>query len=171
MKNDKVLNIAIIEDDQFYATLLSSLLTSKIKINVSTFYCGEDFLKVDMSFFDIVVLDLNLDSEGDLLLSGRNMLRILDKKSPDLKVIVLTSEDEIQSAIEVLKNGAVDYIVKNENAIDRLVASINSIKDFNQISNNIDQNTEIEVKTRRSFILKSGFLLVIVIISILMLSR
>lgn len=171
MKNDKILNIAIIEDDQFYATLLSSLLTSKIDINVSMFSCGEDFLKEELSLYDIVILDLNLESDGDIQLSGRNMLRILDKKSSDVKVIVLTSEDEIQSAIEVLKNGAVDYVVKNEGAIDRLVDSIKCIKDFNQINSSIGEKSEKEKKARRSFILKSFLLVVIVVISYLMLSR
>lgn len=129
------------------------------------------FLEGDASLYDIVILDLNLECEGDMLLSGRNVLNILAEKASDLKVVVLTSEDEIQSAIEVLKNGAVDYIMKNDRAIDRLVESINSIKDFNQISSRIEKNSELKNKAIRRFMLKALLLVVIVVISYFMLSH
>ena len=169
MDTEKIINVAIVEDDMFYAKLLSTLLNSKININISTFNCGEVFLKENLDTYDIAILDLNLECEGDMSLTGRNMLRILDKKAATLKVIVLTSEDEIQSAIEVLKIGAVDYIVKNDDAIDKLVSSIKCINDFNHISSNIQKNSGLEKKARRNFVLKALVLVVIVVISYLLL--
>jgi DNA-binding NtrC family response regulator len=55
----------------------------------------------------IVFLDLNMPN-----LSGRDLLPILVHKHPDVPVIVVTGVDEVKTAVQCMREGAFDYLVK-----------------------------------------------------------
>src|ERR1041384_679154 len=57
--------------------------------------------------FDVVFLDLKLDNE-----SGLNLLPELLKRDPQLEVVVFTAYASIETAVEAMRRGAVDYIPK-----------------------------------------------------------
>src|ERR1041384_4274050 len=57
--------------------------------------------------FDVVFLDLKLDNE-----SGLNLLPQLLKLNPQLEVVVFTAYASIETAVEAMRRGAVDYIPK-----------------------------------------------------------
>ena len=55
-------------------------------------------------------------------MSGKELLKKIKKHSPDVFVIIISSQKEIETAVELLQEGAYDYIVKNDTARDRLDA-------------------------------------------------
>jgi len=57
--------------------------------------------------FDVVFLDLKLDGE-----SGLNLLPELLKRDPQLEIVVFTAYASIETAVEAMRRGAVDYIPK-----------------------------------------------------------
>lgn len=58
--------------------------------------------------FDLVLTDINLDADGDGVMLAREIKNI----SPDTKVIIMTADPTLETAIGGLKSGAEDYIIK-----------------------------------------------------------
>uniref|UniRef100_A0A7C4RT64 Sigma-54-dependent Fis family transcriptional regulator n=1 Tax=Desulfatirhabdium butyrativorans TaxID=340467 RepID=A0A7C4RT64_9BACT len=58
-------------------------------------------------FFDLVFLDLKLGGQ-----SGMDLIPILLSESPRIKIVVITAHASIESAVEAMRRGAIDYIVK-----------------------------------------------------------
>ena len=165
MKENEKLKIAIVEDDGFYASLLASQLKARFSAETYNFLTGEVFLEKDTSIFDVIILDLNLDSDVKDAMSGREILRILVNQKVSAKVVVLSSEAEIERAVEMLKIGAVDYIVKNRDAFEKLVEVISAIKEFNKISGSIQSQKSRTLKIKKGFIINIVIILVIIIVS------
>lgn len=165
MKKEDKLKVAIVEDDGFYASLLASQLKSKISAETHNFLTGELFFQKDTTIFDVIILDLNLDSDTPDAMSGREILEILVNQKVPAKVIVLSSQAEIESAIDMLKIGAIDYIVKNRDAFDKLIDSIKAIIEFNKISGSIQSQKSRTYTIKRGLIINVIVILVIIVIS------
>jgi DNA-binding response OmpR family regulator len=65
--------------------------------------------------FDIILLDLKMPG-----MDGLDVLRVINKSELDLKVILLTAHGSLESAIEALREGAHDYILKPANSLNIL---------------------------------------------------
>ncbi len=171
MKNKSELNIAIIEDDLFYASVLESFIQKHFEADVKIFHCGKGFLNEDITAYDALLLDLNLECENEEAMNGKNILKQIYTVDLQTKVVVLTAQEVIEDAVELLKNGAIDYIVKNEEAFERLQNSIEAIQDFRQITKKIDSGQQSKTKMRKGFRLKVTMVIVIAGISVWMLLR
>ncbi len=99
--------ILIIDDDLDLCTLLGRYL-SKNGYEVDMSHSGaKGIAKFSEKKFDAVICDYRL---GDM--EGIKVLTILRKESPGVKVIMITGYSDIKTAVEVIKLGAFDYIVK-----------------------------------------------------------
>jgi two-component system, NtrC family, response regulator AlgB len=67
----------------------------------------EAIKQIDKSHFDVAFLDLKLDGE-----SGLDGLPVLLKNDPRLDVVVFTAFASIETAVEAMRRGAVDYVPK-----------------------------------------------------------
>ncbi|MHC4925132.1 MAG: response regulator, partial [Planctomycetota bacterium] len=74
--------------------------------------------KVEDQFPMAVVLDLGLPD-----VEGKDLLKQFRRDYPDLPVVVLTAEDDINEVVECMKIGAMDYVHKSYEWT-RLVASV-----------------------------------------------
>src|SRR5438105_2451172 len=99
--------------------------THLIKIN--TFYTGEECLKYLNTSPDIVILDYYLNDSNESPNNGIDILKKIKKTSPNTNVVMLSAQDKIDVAVNSMKYGAFDYIVKNENAFTRTHNAINNI--------------------------------------------
>jgi response regulator of citrate/malate metabolism len=68
----------------------------------------------------LVLLDFHLSSNSQQGKNGLQVLKELCSTYIDLPVIVLSAQDNREIAMNIVKNGAWDYIIKNELAFDRL---------------------------------------------------
>lgn len=99
--------ILIIDDDMDLCTLLGRFL-SKNGYEVEMAYSGnKGIAKFSEGKFDLVICDYRL---GDM--EGINVLTALRKENPAAKVLMITGYSDIKTAVEVIKMGAYDYIVK-----------------------------------------------------------
>lgn len=99
--------ILVIEDDRAVArTICSGLDTSGYEVRaVST---GEEGLLALPEYRpNLIVLDLNLPGR-----SGLEVLRLVREKACDLRVLILTSHNEVEDRIIGLRKGADDYLGK-----------------------------------------------------------
>lgn len=99
--------ILIIDDDLDLCTLLGRFL-SKNGFEVDMAHSGaKGIAKFSEKKFDAVICDYRL---GDM--EGIKVLTALRKDNPGVKVIMITGYSDIKTAVEVIKLGAFDYIVK-----------------------------------------------------------
>ncbi len=99
--------ILIVDDDEHICGLLAaSFEQAGFRVEVCHHLDGMKGLNERYSF-EVVLLDLYLGDE-----SGFDGLSYLAKEAPFSKVIVLTADNSVDSAVEVMRQGATDYIVK-----------------------------------------------------------
>lgn len=115
------LSVFIVDDDNMFLKSLEHHLHQKLKpyVNIKAFVTGESFLKdLDMKP-DIVVLDYYLNGQDQNAMNGMQVLEKIKLKNPDTAVIMVSGQEQIQVAIDSIKSGAFDYVVKNENVFLR----------------------------------------------------
>ncbi len=118
------LKIFIVEDDSWYAEILEYHLKLNPDYEVETYGTGKDCLRELYKNPDVITLDYNLPD-----MKGKEILKTIKKSNPDIEVIMISGQEDINTAIELLKEGAYDYIVKDEEAKDRLWNSLRHLKE------------------------------------------
>jgi len=124
METTQKLNLFIVDDDTSMVIALKNYLNNKFgsALKISTFYDGESCLKKIDDQTHIVLLDY--------FLNGKNGLEVLnDIKSinPKTEVIMLSSHEDIATAIESFRKGARDYIVKGKGSWQKVLFRVNRI--------------------------------------------
>ncbi|SEG44626.1 sigma-54-dependent transcriptional regulator [Algoriphagus boritolerans] len=100
-------NILVIDDNLDICQLLDRFLTKKGH-QVQTTISGKTGLEyVKKSNFDLVFCDFKLRE-----MDGREILQKVKEISPSTQVIIITGYGDVKIAVEVIKNGALDYITK-----------------------------------------------------------
>jgi len=144
MKNNKKRKILIVDDDINHRLMLKATLNEK---NYEVFEAedGADVIKlVDHEFYDLILLDLKMKN-----VDGITALKEIKKISPSIPVIIMTAYSSVNSAVEALKLGAVDYLVKPLD-MDIVCHTIGKALDYLQLRienrtlrERIEQNFEI----------------------------
>ena len=67
----------------------------------------EALQKLTEKSFQLMLLDLKLPD-----MDGLEVLRLVSDKYPDLKVIIMTAYGSIETAVEAMKTGALDFLQK-----------------------------------------------------------
>ncbi|HEX9973056.1 MAG TPA: sigma-54 dependent transcriptional regulator [bacterium] len=104
---ERILRILIVDDEEVLTLGYSKCLT-KVGYEVKTAGSGEEaikFLKDEM--FDLVLLDIRLPH-----MSGMEVLSNALEIDPDLIVIMITAHGSVQSAVDAMRMGAFDYLLK-----------------------------------------------------------
>jgi two-component system, NtrC family, response regulator AtoC len=119
MRNQQKLSIFIVEDNQLYSFYIDSLLSEKFNYRISTYASGEACLKDFNLMPDIIVLDYMLGG-----MDGLEMLTRIKKQLPETQVILLTAQKNMDTAVQLMKAGAYEYIIKDKDAPEKLVNTI-----------------------------------------------
>jgi DNA-binding NtrC family response regulator len=112
-------SIFIVDDDPMQLSMLKDHLEAMSNFKIQTFSTGEDALSKIGEKPDIVFLDYNLSSQKPDAMDGLEVLREIKSQSPESEVIMLSGQDKIEVAVDTMKYGAFDYIVKGESAFYR----------------------------------------------------
>ncbi len=107
--------IFIVEDDTFYSKMINHKLSMDPEFEISIFHDGESFLNRLHERPTIITLDHSLPD-----ISGLELLKKIKQEFSDIPVIVLSSQELIVTALEMLQFGAYDYIIKDSAAMDKL---------------------------------------------------
>ncbi len=119
----KPFTIFVLEDDEWYNKLLAHTISLNPDYQVKSFFSAGEFFKNIHEKPDVVTLDYRLPDT-----TGEDVLEKIKQQSPDTEVIIISEQDNIETALNLLKNGAYDYIVKEKNIKDRLLAIINNVQ-------------------------------------------
>lgn len=150
---NKQFSISFIEDNQFYLTAISKYIKNNIpNTKISCFSRSESFLNSLRHKPEIAIVDFHLDERSEI--EGVELIRELKFKSPNTKIIVLTGEKSVSTAIKCLNEGVLNYVVKEDKAADKIAAEIKSVMQ--------EMLKEIEAqsfKKRMQLLLVTGFLI------------
>ena len=122
MENQKYPLIFIVEDNSVYNKLIVNHLRTHKLIRTESFLSGEECLQNIDRKPDIIIQDYLLDG-----INGIEVLKATRKKYPDTEFIFLSGQNDIEVAINSMKYGAYDYIVKDQYALKKLTDKINRI--------------------------------------------
>lgn len=121
--------IFLVDDDIKTLIMLKTHLEKRIghDITVNVFAYGENCLDRLNEEPDIIVLDYYLNAIKEDAMSGTDVLKGIVAARPQARVIMMSGQDDMETAIETLRNGAYDYIIKNEKSMQRLEFLVNKI--------------------------------------------
>lgn len=114
--------IFLIEDSVVYKDLIVGYLKSKKFANLNIYKNGDECMK-DMHLKpDLIILDYS--SQGK---TGLELMSQIQNEYPEVDFIFLSAQNNVEIAVQIMKIGAADYIIKNERAPHNLVKSIEHI--------------------------------------------
>jgi len=121
--------IFIVDDDIFYTNILENKINEIGNYAIEKYHTGQDCINNAHKQPDIIFLDHFL---GDT--NGFEVLKDLKSTYPDIHILMLSAQEELQLAVNTLKYGATDYLIKNsDDTIEKLAQNINDCEILNKI--------------------------------------
>lgn len=135
--------ILVIDDNKSVLSALEILLQFEYK-NVQTISNPNQIPSFpDFNSLDIILLDMNFSAGVNSGNEGLYWLREIKKKAPHISVIMMTAYGAINLAVEALKEGASDFILKPWNN-ERLLATVKSAFELRKTRKEVLQLKEKE---------------------------
>lgn len=137
--------IYIVEDDPWYGQILLHHLSLNPDYDVHLFEKGRDLLSNLYKKPNLICMDFGLPD-----IKGEALLKEIKSRNNDIPVVVISGQEEISVAVQLLKAGARDYIIKDEHTKDLLWRSIINIRENQSLRDEVDTLRE-ELQTKYSF--------------------
>jgi DNA-binding NtrC family response regulator len=122
-------SIFIVDSNSLFRRLTVQYLNVADFNDILTFPDADECLKYIDLQPDIVVTELYY---GENKISGIGLLSRIKTLSPKTKVIFLSSSRDLEGAIQSIRLGAVDFIVKSKLALDKLILRIKQLTSYDQ---------------------------------------
>lgn len=120
---DSAFKVFVVEDDDWYRRLLVHNLSMNPDYEIQSFATGKEVLSKLDEHPDVVTLDYRLPD-----MKGLEVLKQIKEVNEDIQVILISEQDDIGIVVELLKEGAYDYIVKSRDIKERLLNTVNNIR-------------------------------------------
>jgi two-component system, NtrC family, response regulator AtoC len=124
------LSIFIVEDDTWYGELLEYHLSSNPDYTVTRFLTGKDCLANLYKNPHIVTLDYSLPDY-----TGAELLKKIKAQNPAIEAIIISGQEDVSTAVGLLKTGAFDYLFKDGDTTTRLWNSVLNIREKLKLKN------------------------------------
>jgi two-component system OmpR family response regulator len=121
------IKIFLVDDDPLYLRILESHFNENPFLDVTSFPTGEACLDHLSQKPDVVVLDYFLNGKNKNARDGLSILRQIKKDYPDIQVIMLSSHENVEIALNCIRNNAFNFLLKNDITFIRLKHSIKQI--------------------------------------------
>lgn len=128
--------ILVVDDDPFMRDVICSILQAtgySIETAENGTAAFDKFSKG--TGFDLIVSDLTMP-----VMDGMKLLEKIREMDTEIPFIVLTGNSEISIALSAIKNGANDYLLKDENLQDTIILSVGRALEKKRI---VDQNRKL----------------------------
>jgi two-component system OmpR family response regulator len=137
MNNEKI-KLFLVDDDSVFLKLLEIEFMEHADFDIETYATGELCIASLTHQPDIIVLDYYLDGIDRDAINGINTLDQIKAFNPAIQVIMLSSQDKIDVAINCMHHKAFDYVVKSETAFMRLKKNITSILETQKLEKQLN---------------------------------
>jgi DNA-binding NtrC family response regulator len=142
MKVTDSVKIFIVEDDPTYTKFLQYVFGLNPDYEPVFYTSGKELLNQLHQKPDVITLDYSLPD-----MTGEEVLKSIRDFDPSINVIVVSAQEKIGTAVNLLKMGAFDYIVKDQEAKDRILNSVHNAINKTSLVREIDRlKQEISIK-------------------------
>ena len=138
MTNENKIKIFLVDDDALFLKLLEHEFLTHGDFEIDTYATGELCLQHLTKNPDVIILDFHLDGVDKNAMNGMATLDKIKAFNSDIPVIMLSSQDKIEVAIECMHHRAYDYVVKSETAFMRLQKIITSIFSYKKMEKELN---------------------------------
>jgi len=137
MTDRKKIKLFLVDDDVMYLKLLEIEFLQHADFVIETYATGELCVANLSNHPDVIILDYYLNGVDESAMNGIETLDIIKKFNPDIPVIMLSSQDKIEVAVDCMLHKASDYVVKSETAFVRMQKTIGTIFRVKKIENEL----------------------------------
>ena len=127
MKNENRIKLFLVDDDALFLKSLEIEFMEHADFEIETFATGELCMEHLSHTPDVVILDYHLDGIVKNAMTGIETLDKIKTFNPNIPVVMLSSQDKIDVAINCMHHKAFDYVVKSETAFVRIQKIITTI--------------------------------------------
>jgi DNA-binding NtrC family response regulator len=132
MKNEKI-KLFLVDDDAVFLKSMEIEFLQHADFIINTFATGELCMKNLSQHPDVIILDYHLDGIDKNAMNGVQTLDKIKAYNQDIPVVMLSSQDKIDVAINCMHHRAFDYVVKSETAFMRLQKIITTIFSYRKM--------------------------------------
>lgn len=125
----------LVDDEPIQNEMLKDYLSERFKYKIKTYGSGEDAIKELDLDPAIIVLDFHLNAHLPNAKNGVEVLRDMKQLKPNSQVIMLSGQDKLEVAVDSMKYGAYDYVIKGETAFSRMENILKNINELYSVKN------------------------------------
>lgn len=133
MNNDNKIKLFLVDDDAVFLKLLAIEFLQQADFIVETYATGELCVQQLGHNPDVIILDYHLNGIDKKAMNGIETLDKIKAFNSDIPVIMLSSQDKIEVAVNCMHHRAYDYVVKSETAFTRLKKIITTIFSYKKM--------------------------------------
>ena len=138
----KEFKIFIAEDDVWYSELLQYHLELNPDYEIKSFDSGKKLMNALHEKPDVITLDYSLPDTN-----GKKLLSYIKKELPETEVVIISGQEDISTAVELLNNGAYDYLVKDGETKEKIWQTILHIRENSSLKKELTLlRTEVQKK-------------------------
>lgn len=143
MKNENIsasdrVKLFLVDDDAVFLKLLAIEFQQHADFIIETYATGELCIANLSQHPDVIILDYHLDGIDKNAMNGLDTLDKIKSVYPNLPVVMLSSQDKIEVAVNCMHHKAFDYVVKSETAFMRLKQIINNFLHYRKMEKELN---------------------------------
>ena len=138
MKTDNKIKLFLVDDDALHLKLLAIQFQEHADFDIETYATGELCVENLSHKPDVIILDYHLDGIEKTAMNGMATLDKIKEFNAEIPVIMLSSQDKIEVAVDCMHHKATDYVVKSETAFIRLKKIITSVLSMKKIEKQLN---------------------------------
>jgi two-component system OmpR family response regulator len=127
MNNTDKIKLFLVDDDALLLKTLELEFEEHTDFEIETFVTGELCLENISKLPDVIILDYHLDGINKDAMNGIETLDKIKAINSEIPVIMHSSQDKIEVAVNCMHHKAFDYVIKSETSFIRLQKNIENI--------------------------------------------
>ena len=135
---EKRVKVFLVDDDVLFLKSLEIEFNQHAGFEIKTFITGELCLENLSQNPDVIILDYHLDGIDKNAMNGIETLDKIKAYDIDIPVIMLSSQDKIEVAVNCMHHKAFDYVIKSETAFMRLQKNITTVFQYKKMEKELN---------------------------------
>ncbi len=138
MNTTNKIKLFLVDDDALFLKALEIEFHQHADVDIETYSTGELCVEHLSNNPDIVILDYHLNGIDLDAMNGIDTLDKIKAFNQNIPVIMLSSQDEINVAVNCMHHKATDYVVKSETAFMRLQKIISDVFEYKEMKKQLN---------------------------------
>ncbi|HEY5952241.1 MAG TPA: sigma-54 dependent transcriptional regulator [Kofleriaceae bacterium] len=139
--------ILVIDDNPAVSTALEVLFSLRELRTLSADSPAGGLALLERESVDVVIQDMNFRADTTSGEEGTELFRQIRKRFPDMPVILLTAWTQLESAVELVKAGAADYLAKPWDD-NKLLTAVQNLLELSQTKRELSRRRAAENRRR-----------------------